>query len=83
MHLRRFSVTDFRSWPEADLELEPGVTVLVGSNGAGKTNLVEGVGYLATLGSHRVAADAPLVRRGAAKALVRGVVGHLGRQLGV
>ena len=83
MHLRRFSVTDFRSWPEADLELEPGVTVLVCSNGAGNTNLVEGVGYLATLGSHRVAADAPLVRRGAAKALVRGEVVHHGRQLGV
>ena len=83
MHLRRFSVTDFRSWPEADLELGPGVTVLVGANGAGKTNLVEGVGYLASLGSHRVASDAPLVRRGAAKAVVRGEVIHHGRQLGV
>ncbi|TCK27652.1 DNA replication and repair protein RecF [Pseudonocardia endophytica] len=83
MHLRRFSITDFRSWPEAELELDPGVTVLVGSNGAGKTNLVEGVGYLASLGSHRVASDAPLVRRGAAKAVVRGEVIHHGRQLAV
>jgi DNA replication and repair protein RecF len=41
VYLRRFSVTDFRSWPEAELELDPGVTVLVGSNGVGKTNLVE------------------------------------------
>ena len=57
MYLRRFSVTDFRSWPEAELELDPGVTVLVGSNGVGKTNLVEGIGYLATLGSHRVSSD--------------------------
>ncbi|MDQ4116272.1 MAG: DNA replication/repair protein RecF [Actinomycetota bacterium] len=83
MLLRRFSVTDFRSWPEADLELDPGVTVLIGANGAGKTNLVEGVGYLASLGSHRVASDAPLVRRGADKAVVRGEVIHHGRQLGV
>jgi len=83
VHLRRFSVTDFRSWPEAELELEPGVTVLVGSNGAGKTNLVEGVGYLATLGSHRVASDAPLVRRGATTAVLRGEVIHHGRRLGV
>ena len=45
--------------------LEPGVNVLVGRNGTGKTNLVEALGYLATLGSHRVATDAPLVRRGA------------------
>lgn len=83
MYLRRFSVTDFRSWPEAELELEPGVTVLVGSNGAGKTNLVEGVGYLASLGSHRVTSDVPLIRRGAEQAVVRGEVHHHGRKLGV
>ncbi|MEQ3551352.1 DNA replication/repair protein RecF [Pseudonocardia nematodicida] len=83
MYLRRFSVTDFRSWPEAELELDPGVTVLVGSNGAGKTNLVEGIGYLATLGSHRVSSDAPLIRRGAEQALLRGEVHHQGRKLGV
>ncbi|RZT83231.1 DNA replication and repair protein RecF [Pseudonocardia sediminis] len=83
MYLRRFSVTDFRSWPEAELELDTGVTVLVGPNGVGKTNLVEGMGYLASLGSHRVASDAPLIRRGAEQALVRGEVHHQGRKLGV
>ena len=83
MYLRRFSVTDFRSWPQAELELDPGVTVLVGPNGVGKTNLVEGVGYLATLGSHRVASDAPLIRRGTEQALVRGEVHHHGRRLDV
>ncbi|MEV1293102.1 DNA replication/repair protein RecF [Pseudonocardia sp. NPDC049635] len=83
MYLRRFSVTDFRSWPEAELELDPGVTVLVGSNGAGKTNLVEGVGYLASLGSHRVSSDVPLIRRGTEQAVVRGEVHHHGRKLGV
>src|SRR5690606_14283787 len=74
--LRRFSVTDFRSWPEAELELDPGVTVLVGSNGVGKTNLVEGIGYLASLGSHRVSSDVPLIRRGAEQAVLRGEVHH-------
>ena len=59
MHLRRLAVNDFRSWESAELDLEPGVTVLVGPNGVGKTNLVEAAGYLATLGSHRVATDAP------------------------
>lgn len=83
MYLKRFAVTDFRSWPSAELEFEPGVTVLVGSNGAGKTNLVEGVGYLASLGSHRVSSDAPLIRRGAEQALLRGEVHHHGRMLGV
>jgi DNA replication and repair protein RecF len=83
VHLRRLAVTDFRSWESAELDLRPGVTVLVGPNGVGKTNLVEAAGYLATLGSHRVATDAPLIRRGAPRALVRGVVVHQGRELTV
>jgi len=83
VHLRRLAVTDFRSWEAAELDLTPGITVLVGPNGVGKTNLVEAAGYLATLGSHRVATDAPLIRRGAAQAVVRGQVVHLGRELSV
>ena len=83
MHLRRLAVADFRSWERAELDLEPGVSVLVGPNGVGKTNLVEAVGYLATLGSHRVASDAPLVRRGAERAVVRATVVHQGRELTV
>jgi DNA replication and repair protein RecF len=83
VHLRRLAVVDFRSWEHAELDLEPGVTVLVGPNGVGKTNLVEAVGYLATLGSHRVSSDAPLVRRGAERAVVRGTVVHRGRELAV
>ncbi|HEY0816765.1 MAG TPA: DNA replication/repair protein RecF [Pseudonocardia sp.] len=83
MHLRRLAVTDFRSWEAAELDLAPGVTVLVGPNGVGKTNLVEAAGYLATLGSHRVATDAPLIRRGAERAVVRGTVVHHGRELSV
>ena len=72
MHLTRLALTDFRSYPELSLELGPGVTTFRGPNGEGKTNLVEAVGYLATLGSHRVASDAPLVRRGAERAVLRG-----------
>ena len=83
MHLRRLAVVDFRSWPHAELELDPGVSVLVGPNGVGKTNLVEAAYYLATLGSHRVATDAPLIRRGAERAVVRAQVVHRGRELGV
>ncbi len=74
MYLRSLAVTDFRSYPGAELEFEPGVTALVGPNGHGKTNLVEALGYLATLSSHRVATDAPLVRSGAERAVVRGTV---------
>jgi DNA replication and repair protein RecF len=74
VHLTRLALTDFRSYPELSLALEPGVTTFSGANGEGKTNLVEAVGYLATLGSHRVASDAPLVRRGAERAVLRGAV---------
>jgi len=74
VHLRHLSVTDFRSYPTAELPLAPGVTTLIGLNGQGKTNLIEAAGYLATLGSHRVAADAPLVRSGTQQAIIRGVV---------
>ena len=71
MHVSALSLTDFRSWEQLDLELAPGPTALVGSNGQGKTNIVEALLYAATLGSHRVATDAPLVRQGAERAIVR------------
>ena len=71
MHVSALSLTDFRSWSQLDLELEPGATALVGSNGQGKTNVVEALLYVATLGSHRVSSDAPLVRQGAERAIVR------------
>jgi DNA replication and repair protein RecF len=71
MHVSALSLTDFRSWVQLDLELAPGPTALVGSNGQGKTNIVEALLYVATLGSHRVSADAPLVRQGADRAIVR------------
>ncbi|WP_184811522.1 DNA replication/repair protein RecF [Actinophytocola algeriensis] len=81
MYVRHLQVTDFRSWEYADLELEPGPAVLVGQNGQGKTNLVEALGYAATLGSHRVATDAPLIRHGCARAIVRTAVVNEGREL--
>ncbi|KHL10498.1 DNA replication and repair protein RecF [Mumia flava] len=71
MHVTRLSLHDFRSYPELELDLAPGVGTFVGSNGQGKTNLVEAIDYLATLGSHRVSSDAPLVRVGADRAVVR------------
>ncbi|MGH8891237.1 MAG: DNA replication/repair protein RecF [Acidothermaceae bacterium] len=81
MHLSQLSLLDFRSYASVELGLEPGVTSLVGPNGQGKTNLVEAIGYLATLGSHRVAGDTPLVRAGADRAVVRGNVVRDGRSV--
>ena len=79
MHVTHLSLTDFRSYPSAEVPLGPGVTTIVGPNGQGKTNLVEALGYVATLGSHRVATDAPLVRAGAERAVVRAAVDRAGR----
>ncbi|HEX5114779.1 MAG TPA: DNA replication/repair protein RecF [Pseudonocardiaceae bacterium] len=81
MYVRQLQVTDFRSWQHAELAFAPGPNVLVGANGQGKTNLVEAIGYLATLGSHRVSTDAPLVRHGATRAVVRAAVVNAGREL--
>lgn len=71
MHVSWLALNDFRSYPELDLALDPGVTAFVGPNGQGKTNLVEAIGYASTLASHRVASDAALVRAGAPSAVVR------------
>jgi len=74
VYVRHLSLVDFRSWAGVDLTLDSGAVVFVGANGRGKTNLVEAIGYLATLRSHRSATDAPLVRVGAERAIVRAAV---------
>ncbi len=79
MYVSHLTLHDFRSYASVDVALEPGVTAFVGRNGQGKTNLVEAVDYLSRLTSHRVAGDAPLVRAGADRAVVRAAVVRDGR----
>lgn len=74
MYVSRLTLHDFRSYPEADVELEPGAVCFVGANGQGKTNLVEAIEYISRLDSHRVSSDVPLVRAGAERAVVRAEV---------
>jgi DNA replication and repair protein RecF len=81
VYVRHLQLGDFRSWEKVDLALRPGPTVFVGGNGEGKTNLVEAVDYLATMSSHRVATDAPLVRHGATQAVVRAALRRGEREL--
>ena len=71
MFVDHLQLADFRSYVGVDVPLAAGVTTFVGANGQGKTNLVEAIEYLSTLSSHRVAADLPLVRAGAERAVVR------------
>ena len=76
MIVEQLGLKDFRNYAEADVSLSPGANVFIGRNGQGKTNLVEAVAYLATLGSHRVSNDAPMVRDGADAAIVRARLAH-------
>lgn len=76
MIVEQLGLKDFRNYAEADVTLSAGANVFVGRNGQGKTNLVEAVAYLATLGSHRVSSDAPLVRDGMDAAIVRARLAH-------
>ncbi len=71
MQLTHLDLHDWRSWPEASLDLGPGVTVLVGPNGQGKTNVLEAVQRVASGTSHRASSDQPLVRHGRDAAVVR------------
>lgn len=76
MIVEHLSLVDFRNYAEAELDLQPGTNLLVGRNGQGKTNLAEAIAYLATLGSHRVTSDAPLVRNGKDAAFIRARLAH-------
>jgi len=71
VHVSKLTLHDFRSYAAVEIALDPGATAFIGSNGQGKTNLVEAIDYLSRLDSHRVSNDAPLVRAGADQAIVR------------
>lgn len=79
MHVAHLSLLDFRSYPSAEITLEPGVVSFLGHNGQGKTNLLEAIQFVATQDSHRVASTAPLVRHDASRAVVRADVVRAGR----
>lgn len=83
MYVRHLALRDFRSWQSVDVDLAPGRTVFIAPNGYGKTNLIEALWYCATLGSHRVAIDAPLIRTGADRAVVSSIVVNDGREMAV
>jgi DNA replication and repair protein RecF len=81
MYLERLELIDFRNHPAVAMDLSPGPSVLVGPNGVGKTNVLEAVGYLATLGSHRPGQESSLVRVGADAAIVRASAAQAGRTI--
>ncbi|MBD8582967.1 DNA replication/repair protein RecF [Frigoribacterium sp. CFBP 8766] len=81
MRVLHLSLTDFRNYASAEVALARGPNLFIGRNGQGKTNLVESLGYLATLGSHRVSSDAAMIRQGTDSAIVRARLESEGREL--
>ncbi|WIB60247.1 DNA replication/repair protein RecF [Curtobacterium sp. MCLR17_007] len=81
MHVDHLQLTDFRNYRQAEVDLARGPNLFVGRNGQGKTNLVESIAYLSTLGSHRVPTDAALVRQGCDAAIVRARLAHEDRSI--
>lgn len=81
MIVTHLSLTDFRNYTTAEVQLRAGSNLFVGSNGQGKTNLVESLAYLSTLGSHRVSVDHAMIRQGADSAIIRARLEHEERQI--
>jgi len=74
--VKHLSLASFRNYESAEVALGPGVTLIMGPNGQGKTNLVEAIRYLSTLSSHRVSGYLPMIKAGANQAVVRCLVSH-------
>ena len=81
MLVTHLSLSDFRNYETAEVPLVAGPNLFVGSNGQGKTNLVESLGYLSTLGSHRVSTDHAMIRQGQDAAIIRARLERAERQL--
>jgi DNA replication and repair protein RecF len=74
MRVRTLSVSDFRNYARADLTLGSGVSVFLGFNGQGKTNIVESIHYLSSLSSHRISQDSAMIKKGSDQAIIRAEV---------
>lgn len=83
MWVEKLELTGWRNHAHSALTFELGTTVLIGPNGQGKTNIVEALFYLATLGSHRVSSTQPLINDGEASATVYADLRHDQRSVGV
>lgn len=81
MRVTHLSLTDFRNYAAAEVPLLAGANLIVGRNGQGKTNLVEALGYLSTLGSHRVSDDKAMIRAGQPAAIIRARLEYNGRDI--
>ena len=80
MYLSYLHLNNYRSYEDLALELRPGITSFIGSNGEGKTNIIESIGFLAYLRSHRTSSDNPLVKLENERAYIRAKINSAGRE---
>jgi DNA replication and repair protein RecF len=81
VRVTHLSLTDFRNYALAEVSFVPGSNLIVGRNGQGKTNLVEALGFLSTLGSHRVSSDKAMIRAGQEAGIIRARLEYNGRDI--
>jgi DNA replication and repair protein RecF len=81
MFAKRVKLTNFRNYESADIEFSSGVNLIYGPNGQGKTNLVEALNFFASLDSHRVAGQTPLIKQGESTAIISLELSHEDRDL--
>ena len=81
MLITNLNLTNYRSYSTLDLTLDPGVSIFVGKNGEGKTNIAEAVLYLTFLSSHRATGNTPLIKLGNQSAYIRAKVKYPEREI--
>lgn len=68
MWVEELEISQWRNHSHTTIECEPGVTLFIGPNGQGKTNVVEALYFLSTLSSHRVSGNQALITDGCSQA---------------
>jgi len=79
--ITNLNLTNYRSYTTLDLSLDPGVSIFVGKNGEGKTNIAEAILYLTFLSSHRASGNTPLIKLGNQSAYIRAKVKYPEREI--
>lgn len=81
MLVKHLSLASFRNYGTLEVAFEPGINLIVGPNGQGKTNMVEAIRYLSALSSHRVSGYLPLIKQGQTAAIIRAKVANAEREI--
>ena len=74
MILKKIKLKNFRNYDDIDLDLNSGVTIIYGDNGAGKTNLLESIYVLAFTKSHRSFIDKNLIKNKRETSIIKGTI---------